>query len=94
MSVLQSIFGFVVLGAIAWACCRDRRRIPWKTVIAGAVLQIALAAVLLKVPLFRQLFLALNDMLLSLEQATKAGTSFVFGYLGGGSLPFEESYAG
>ena len=94
MSVLQSIFGFAVLGAIAWACCQDRRRIPWKTVIAGAGLQIALAAVLLKVPLFRQLFLALNDVLLSLERATRAGTSFVFGYLGGGSLPFEESYAG
>lgn len=33
------------------------------------------------------------DMPLS-EEATKAGTSFVFGYLGGGSLPFEEKYPG
>jgi CNT family concentrative nucleoside transporter len=31
---------------------------------------------------------------MSLIQATRAGTSFVFGFLGGGSLPFEEIHPG
>jgi CNT family concentrative nucleoside transporter len=35
------------------------------------------------------LFLALNGMVLALEESTRAGTSMVFGYLGGGPLPFE-----
>jgi CNT family concentrative nucleoside transporter len=36
----------------------------------------------------------LNEGLLSLQQATQAGTSFVFGYLGGGAPPYEESGPG
>ena len=63
---------------------------PWRIVISGALLQIVLAAALLKLPLFRDLFLALNDGLSALEQATQEGTRFVFGYLGGGPQPFEE----
>jgi CNT family concentrative nucleoside transporter len=49
---------------------------------------------LLKVPVSQNIFLVLNKLVISLEEATKAGTSFVFGYLGGGSLPFEEKYPG
>jgi CNT family concentrative nucleoside transporter len=33
-------------------------------------------------------------MVLSLEEATTAGTSFVLGYLGGGNLLFKEPYPG
>jgi len=32
----------------------------------------------------------LNQGLLSLQEATQAGTSFVFGFLGGGEVPYEE----
>ena len=49
---------------------------------------------LLKLPVFREFFLLLNRAVLSLEEATTAGTSFVFGYLGGGNLPFKEPYPG
>ena len=31
-------------------------------------------------------------MILSLEESTQAGTAFVFGYLGGGTPPFEEKF--
>ena len=57
--------------------------------MAGLALQIALAFILLKLPLARDLFLALNDVVRALQQATGAGTSFVLGYLGGGDVPFE-----
>ena len=36
----------------------------------------------------------LNRLVLSLEEATTAGTSFVFGYLGGADLPFIEKFPG
>ena len=93
-STLQSAFGFLALAALAWAISENRRTIAWRTVVAGALLQLAIGAVLLKLPQAKQFFLALNDGLLGLEQATRAGTTFVFGYLGGGELPFAETHAG
>ena len=48
-----------------------------------------LVLVFLKVGILKGVFLRLNDALLLLERATQAGTSLVFGYLGGGSSPFQ-----
>jgi CNT family concentrative nucleoside transporter len=87
---LQSAFGFVAIFALAWLISEDRRAVPWRIVVSGALLQIVLAALLLKVPVFRELFLALNDALSALERATQEGTRFVFGFLGGGPQPFAE----
>ncbi|MBM3358736.1 MAG: nucleoside:proton symporter [Betaproteobacteria bacterium] len=87
---LQSAFGFFAIVLAAWCLSEDRRAVPWRTVIAGTVLQLALAVLLLKVPLAREFFLGLNEMLLALEQATQAGTAFVFGHLGGGPVPYAE----
>jgi CNT family concentrative nucleoside transporter len=92
--LLQGILGVVVLLAFAWLLSEDRRRFPWRIVTAGLVLALALAAALLKLPAFKQVFVALNNLLGALERATQAGTSFVFGYLGGGPLPFAETAAG
>ncbi len=94
MSILQSAVGLLVFIGIAWLLSENRRRVPWRTVAAGLGLQLALAVVLVKLPLSRHLFLVANDIMLSLETATAAGTAFVFGYLGGAALPFQQSYAG
>jgi len=88
--VLQSALGFITLLALAWAISENRRAMPWRIVISGVLLMVVMAALLLKVPLFKQFFFSLNDGLMALEKATQAGTSFVFGYLGGGKLPFIE----
>jgi CNT family concentrative nucleoside transporter len=93
-SALQSAFGFTVILLLAWLASENRRVVAWRTVVAGIVLQIVLAAALLKLAVFKQFFLALNDTLLALEKATQAGTAFVFGYLGGAALPFAESGPG
>jgi CNT family concentrative nucleoside transporter len=60
-------------------------------VLVGVALQVLLALVFLKAPFVREAFLKLNDALVILEKATEAGTSLVFGYLGGGKPPFEVS---
>lgn len=87
MLILQSLFGLIVFVTIAALLSEDRRRIPWRTVLIGMGLQLLLALLLLKLPLFRSVFEALNQGVLALGQATEAGTSFVFGYLGGGAFP-------
>ncbi len=86
--VLQSAFGLVVLLAIAWLL-GERGRVPWRIVLGGVALQLALTLLLLKAPPLQAFFLALNDALGALERATRAGTALVFGYLGGAEPPFD-----
>jgi len=74
---------------IAWLISENRRAVPLRTIIAGLALQLVLAFLLLKFPPIREIFLALNGIVQALQQATTAGTSFVLGYLGGGTVPFE-----
>ena len=79
------------LVALAWLASENRRAIPWRAVAAGMALLFLLAVTFLKVPLVKDAFMKLNDVLLVLERATQAGTSLVFGYLGGGDTPFAVS---
>jgi concentrative nucleoside transporter, CNT family len=94
MLALQSLFGFMVILVVAWLCSERRRGIEWRIVISGVLLQFFLGLLLFKLPMVKQVFLALNTVVTVIEQATMAGTSFVFGYLGGADLPFEEPYPG
>ncbi len=91
MLTLQSLFGLVAMLGIATLLSENRARIPWRTVVIGVSLQLLLAVVLIKLPFSQSLFAGLNRVVLVLDQATTAGTSFVFGYLGGAALPFEVS---
>jgi CNT family concentrative nucleoside transporter len=88
--IVQSIIGLAVFLLAAWLVGENRRRVAMGTILGGLGLQIVLGLLLLKLPLFKGVFFALNKVILALEEATKAGTSFVFGYLGGGNPPFQE----
>ena len=88
---MHALAGMAGLLALAWAASENRRAIPWRAVAAGMALLFLLAVIFLKVPLVKDAFMKLNDVLLVLERATQAGTSLVFGYLGGGSTPFTVS---
>lgn len=94
MERVQSGLGLVAIFAIAWAISENRRTVRPQVVLAGIGMQLALAAVVLHVPAIRGAFAALNDLVLALQSATEAGTGLVFGYLGGGPLPFEETRPG
>jgi CNT family concentrative nucleoside transporter len=88
---MHALAGMAGLLALAWAMSENRRAIPWRAVASGMILLLFLTVVFLKIPLVKSLFLKLNDVLLILERATQAGTSLVFGYLGGGPAPFQVS---
>jgi CNT family concentrative nucleoside transporter len=92
--IIQSVFGLVAFIFFAWTLSENRRQIPYKTIIAGITIQILIGTLLLKSSFFRNLFISLNHVILSLEDATTAGTTFVFGFLGGGDLPFTEKTPG
>ena len=91
---MRGILGLGALLLLAWALSENRWRIPLRTVAAGVVLQFVLALVFVKFPAAASIFLLLNDGVDALQRATDAGTSFVFGYLGGGTLPYAEIHPG
>lgn len=86
----QSLLGFFALPFLAWIFSERRNAINLRTLIAGLLLQVCLALLLLKFPGSQEAFLWLNKGVRALEESTRAGTGFVFGYLGGGPLPFDE----
>jgi len=86
---MQSVLGIAVLLGAAWLLSENRRRPPWRAVAAGIGLQFLLAISLLRVPALSGVFLTLNRVMDGLTTALNAGTSFVFGYIGGGDPPFE-----
>ncbi len=91
---VQSIAGLVVFACIAWLISENRTKVSIKIIVAGIAIQLAVGLILLKLPVFRDFFISLNRLVLSLEESTAAGTSMVFGYLGGGDLPFAEKFPG
>jgi len=86
--LFQAVLGLFVFTGIAWLLSENRRRVRYTVVLSGVAVQLSIAGILLYVPVFKKFFLVLNNLVLSLEDATRAGTSFVFGYLGGGTPPF------
>ena len=92
--IWQSVAGLLAFVAVAWGLGENRKAVRWRSAIIGLGLQLVLALILIKGPLVRKAFLALNEVILALEQATRSGTAFVFGYLGGGPLPFQEAFPG
>jgi len=94
MPRLHSLIGFFALAFLAWLFSESRKKVNARTLIAGLGLQVFLALVLLKFPGSQEVFLWLNKGASAIEESTRAGTGFVFGYLGGGALPFDEKAVG
>ena len=92
--LLQPLFGILVLTSLAWTISEQRNKVDYRDILTGFALQFAIVLALLKVPPVRELFGFLNGAVVLIEASTRAGTSFVFGYLGGASLPFAEQTPG
>jgi CNT family concentrative nucleoside transporter len=86
--LFQALLGLVVFIGIAWLISENRKGVKYATALTGVAVQLCIAGILLYVPLFKKVFLLLNNVVLALESATRTGTSFVFGYIGGGTPPF------
>jgi CNT family concentrative nucleoside transporter len=89
MQQLQSAVGVFALLAFAWAVSENRRAVSLRQAAIGLAVTIATALVLLRLPVVTRAFAAINDAVGAIAAATRAGTSFVFGYLGGGAPPFD-----
>jgi concentrative nucleoside transporter, CNT family len=76
-----SAAGFLVFLGIAWLLSTDRRKVSWKTITWGVALQLVIGLLIFRLPGTHRIFLWLNDGVLGLLNASKSGTSFLFGPL-------------
>lgn len=91
---VQSFAGLLVMLGVCVLASENRREISLRLILITLALQFVLALVLLKVPAMQEVFIFLNKIILLLQDATEAGTSFMFGFLGGSKLFYEETIAG
>jgi CNT family concentrative nucleoside transporter len=89
MAQLQSLGGVFGLLVICWLLSENRKAVSLRDLVIGLGVTFATAAILLKAPAVAQTFGLINAGVEGIAAATKAGTSFVFGYIGGGPTPFD-----
>ena len=94
LAAFQAFVGIGGLIALAWALSENRGAFPWRTAAIGLTVQFALALLLIELPGSQTVFVWIGNGVDALVRATEAGTSLVFGFLGGAPLPFEETYPG
>jgi CNT family concentrative nucleoside transporter len=88
--LFQAAFGLGVFIGLAWLL-GDAKRLPdWRPLTMGLCLQFALALIMFKVPVVKDVLGVLNQGVGALANATDAGTQLLFGYLGGspGNIPY------
>lgn len=80
-ALLRGIMGMAVLVSLGFLLSRDRKNIPWKTVIIGLTIQVLLAAGVLYVPFVRHIFEFFGQIFIKILDFTKAGSEFLLGDL-------------
>jgi len=89
MQQFQGLIGVAGILLMAWAMSEDRAARPgWRWIAGALALQLGIAAVATQVPLLWAAVGQINRAIAAVETATLAGSSYMFGYLGGAALPF------
>lgn len=91
LALLQPFVGLALICFLAWCCSDAKQRFPARLLLTAVLMQFVLVYAFLNLPLLSDVLLWINTAVQKLEQACLAGTSLVFGYLGGGPAPFELS---
>jgi CNT family concentrative nucleoside transporter len=94
VSGIKGCFGILVFLLVAVLLSEDRTHIRLKPILIGLLFQGILALLIFKIPFMVTIFDAINEAVLALNAATLDGTRFVFGYLSGGTSPFQSSGQG
>lgn len=86
---LQGLIGISLVVLIAWGLSENRKAFPgWRWVGGALLLQIGIALLIVRVPFVWDVVMLANYAVLAIEKATLVGSSYMFGYTGGGELPF------
>jgi CNT family concentrative nucleoside transporter len=84
----QGLVGITLILLLAWGVSEDRKAFPgWKWIAGALLMQIGMALVFVRVPFVWHIVGIINNGVEAIERATLAGSSYMFGYLGGGPFP-------
>ncbi|MEO5893452.1 MAG: nucleoside transporter C-terminal domain-containing protein [Ferruginibacter sp.] len=94
MQRFQGLIGVVLILGIAWLASNNKKRINYRLVGSGILLQIVIAILILKVPIVKSFFQKIGSIITHIEAFAKEGASFVYGGLmadnfAGGSVPYK-----
>jgi len=81
MDYLRGIIGIGVIVFIAWLLSADRKRIDWRLVTTGLILQLVIAVLVLKIPLVRDGFETIGSAFVRFLSFGLDGAAFLFGDL-------------
>ena len=89
LAQLQGLAGVVLIVGLCWLLSENRHARPSLRWIGLAIsAQFFLAILIVRVPLVWEGVTLLNHAVVAIERATRVGSSYMFGYLGGAPLPF------
>ena len=78
----RALIGIVLIYGVCWVLSEKRKLFPFKLVVGATIMQFVFALILFGIPFVRAILFKANDVVDGLQNATRAGTSFVFGYVG------------
>ncbi|MEP3226152.1 MAG: nucleoside transporter C-terminal domain-containing protein [Parasphingorhabdus sp.] len=89
LSQFQGLIGIVFILTIAWALSENRKDRPsWKWIAGAIAIQFLLAISIVRIPFVWDFIGLANQGVQAVEQATLAGSSYMFGFIGGADSPF------
>ena len=88
MQHLQSALGIVALLAFAYLISENRRAVDFKAAAIALLVTFITAVLLLEIPQIKSAIGLVQYAVDAVSAAALAGTSFVFGYVGGGPPPY------
>jgi len=85
----QGLIGLSLILLLVWGLSENRKNRPrWRWIGGAVLLQITIALVIVRVPFVWDIIGLANHGVAAIEKATLVGSSYMFGYTGGGDLPF------
>jgi CNT family concentrative nucleoside transporter len=81
MEKLISLLGLFVMLGVAWALSDNKKRIQWRTVISGVLLQALFGLIILKTTIGKSIFETLGKGFNAILGYTAQGSQFLFGNL-------------
>jgi concentrative nucleoside transporter, CNT family len=81
MDYLRGLIGIVVIVCIAWLCSSNRKKVDWRLVATGLLLQLVIAVLVLKVPFVRDGFEYIGGGFVKFLSFGLNGAAFLFGDL-------------
>lgn len=79
MARFQGLFGIILILAIAYVFSNNKKRINYRLVVSGILLQIVIAVAVLKVPIITNFFKWVGRQIGHIEEFAKDGAAFVWG---------------